>query len=213
MGASKSGLSLVAGILNCLRESSIVNPSIVSWVLMNGTSVALSEFEHGSIPIHLVPITYGMYKDDDLHLLDNLNHLFRSIEDTKYIWVMRDPRVSCSCIMNRFGLSSYEVMKYWHDVNCILWYFFSCSPGYRLKYEDILMSEKSLKGLFEFLEVTYDSQYRNYGDFEQPRMGSTFNKGYLDLEMIDPYDKTDIIEAWNLYKDRDIFSATGYYRN
>lgn len=158
-----------------------------------------------------------MYYKHGLLLLNELQRIKFAVD--KVIVLTRDPIVSCCSYVLKDSMEINESFLYWTDVNTILWYFVqginSCDR-YFLKYEDILTKNHSLVSIFDFLHISFNSQYLHYGDFDQFTFtNESLKKGYIDCEKIDCYDQSKVQQlskTWKNWRNKPIVAELGYSR-
>ena len=201
IGLSRCGLSLVSGIVNCVPDINI--------------SSEIENLENSSeSDLCALSIDLQSYTTHGICWLDKLNQL-RSLEN-KFVWVVRNPLdSSCSFIFN-YGITAKEALQFWFDINTVIWYFYSSltvSNRFIIKYENVLLSEKSVVDMFHFLGLKYDQQYRAYGDFDQPTIDcETFNRGRINLERVSPYPNCSFLteEECNIYRNKPLLKFLNY---
>ncbi len=197
LGAARSGKSLVAGMVNCVPDIQIHN----GHEPLNG--------------IHVMTLDYLDYVKQELKLLDTLN----TLGDVKVIWTVRNPIQSvCSYIQN-LGMSARNALKYWFDINTILWYFCTSLSERNfilMKYEDVLLGCQNMEHIFEFMNLTHSDQYRSYGDFDHPALSCPiFNQGKPDIERIAPYRISDFCleDQCKIYRNKPLLGFLRYELN
>jgi len=85
-----------------------------------------------------------------------------------------------------------------------------------VRYEDILLSEQTVKQVFDFIGIDFHIQYLRYGEFKQyPDITSEselFSKGMIEPEAVDRRPLTDkgLNNWWESRKESELISILGY---
>jgi len=207
VGTERSGLSLLGAMLDCP----------VSTTVSDGAQLAsIFDKEHKELEgISLFSITREHFLKYKTRILDGLLLLKESATPT--IWIVRDPVPSVCSYMINLGMSGDEAFEYWHQVNCMLWYFYSMSdPSKRLliKFEDLLLNPMEARSAFEICGLEFSRQFVRYGDFDHqyPNVPN-ISTGQPQIEHVDPYPKTaEMQESWRQYKNEQLIRWLGYNR-
>jgi len=166
-----------------------------------------NEFYFVSINLHIYE-TYG------IGWLDVLNR--SNITNNKYVWIIRNPIDSACSMASSLQISGTKALQMWFDINTVMWYFYTSLPSQKrfvIKYEDILLSTKTITKLFEFFNLPYNSQYLRYGDFDQPTLSCpVFNSGRINLEQISPRSKFEVLtkEECRIYQNKPLLQFMNY---
>lgn len=198
IGASRSGKSLIAGMLNC-------SPNAVVQIA--------DDWKLTSDVVNVITVTHSDYIVKGLSILGDLNNLGK----IKVIWSVRDPIQSICSYVKNFDLPIATAFQYWFDINTILWYY--CTSLSRenfilAKYEDIIMASR-IEQIFAFVDVPYDPQYAQYGDFDQPILSLEFNRGKPDIERLAWYKPSDfgVKEECSIYANKPLLNFLRYKLN
>lgn len=221
LGASRSGVNLVSFVLNSEPSTKLDSTDNLRSILASVNTVdrcktLIKQFKESCQPQTIYPliIDYELYKAIGIQVIDGLNAIIKSMP-LKLIWIARDPLSSCGSYTHNMGLSVYDALQYWHDINlCIYYVAKSLDPKpFCLKFEDLFLHQKSISNMFEFAGLTFDKQYLRYQDFDQPKLNTPAStKGKLDVESLDYYRKDGIGPSWANFRDTFITQHLSYDR-
>lgn len=211
LASSRSGISLLSGILDCSRNVSL------SFVNLDAMCTSRPEYELSQIiptaTTGIFSITPGLIQKHGVTILDLL-YVLKHRTPLKFLWLIRNPLVASASCVKMLNISAREALKFWYVSNVCLWYFFSSLTSDRkmhVRYEDIILNFNVVRGVFQFIGEEYDIQYLQYGDFDhEPVNCPIFLKGRVDRERIDSRDKSDFIDAWKEYQNSQMVVDMGY---
>ncbi len=196
-GADRSGLSLASAILNSSHE--------IELSIYNTLKIGYQNFIYPKKYLHnTFKIGYQYFISKKISIIDDLNSLYeRNHPDGRWIWAIRDPIVSVCSYINNLSMNVADAMVYWYESNLICWYFYHSYDQQNqmiIKFEDlILLPAETIQRACAFIGIHFSPQYLNYGDFDQPYLEGKLSLGHIDIEHIDPYDKSHMIEFWDLW--------------
>ncbi len=181
IGSNKSGRSLVAAILNCSSwhisiTSSLVNLNTPRKIYIYNGPINLESLNH----LSLLPLRYV---------------------NLKCIWIIRNPLdSSCSYINHNFADNAQNAFDIWYNSNMVMWYGIS-RIAYHMKYEDVIMEKRKIKGLFDFCDLEFNDQYINFGDFDQPRDILSLHGNTIESDMLMSHPLSEQMSSlWNKNK-------------
>lgn len=162
IGLRKSGLSLIAGI-----------------------------FRAAGAEVALYGVSMEDYRELDISMLDTLH---ARLSDIQTIWVIRDPSVFISKLVLENSISAYDAARCWFDANTVLWHASRRFKHIIVKFEEAILKTSVMQNAFDFAGLEYKHKYLRYGDFDQPNdlFGKSFNRGSINIEEVDGYDKSRI---------------------
>lgn len=221
LGASRSGVNLVSLILNAEPSVKLhftdLRSILLSVETIDQCKTLTKQFKESYSPQTIYPliIDYELYQLVDIQVIDGLNAIIESVP-LKLVWVVRDPLSSCGSYMQNMGLSAHDSLQYWHDINLCIYYVTKSLRDSKircLKFEDLFLRQKSISEIFEFAGLTFNEQYLQYQDFDQPKVNTPAStKKHLDVECLDNYRKGDIKTLWANFRDTFITQHLSYNR-
>jgi len=209
IGTQNSGLMLLAAILNCSPNISVHEDSKIRMHIHKKGPDTEWFFDHPII-VYERPSLKG-----DTTLVADLKSGYLRRTASKLIYITRHPLTYCLSVPGKICNN----LELWEKEQISFYNFFCYYPAQmklHVRYEDILLSEQTVKQVFDFIGIDFHIQYLRYGEFKQyPDITSEselFSKGMIEPEAVDRRPLTDkgLNNWWESRKESELISILGY---